>query len=298
MPPRPAWGALKTGNVIVNTFKGIVVDGYITGGTVFADANRNSVLDEGEFSSTTDSSGNFEILGRQRPLHPDRRHRHLDRAGVQGHFEAPPRAKVINPLTTLLSGVAGLSATDAQIATAQTLVKSVLKLDSGIDLLSYDPIVEATTSGRSAAEIAIAVSAQGEAAKIANLLVQGTSVLAGAATSTINTGDAGRAILAALSDTVKALPAGATIDLASAATIEDSTQRRRPPARHRHVPRGRHRRRRGAGDRRRQRRCRYRLVEHLRHRARQPDPHDPGPGGGARHRRDGPAGRYRRQPGR
>ena len=211
---------MKTGNVIVNTFKGVVVDGYITGGTVFADANRNSVLDEGESSSTTDSSGNFEILGGSGPYILIGGTDISTGLAFKGIFEAPPRAKVINPLTTLLSGVAGLSATDAQIATAQTLVKSVLKLDSGIDLLSYDPIVEATTSGRSAAEIAIAVSAQGEAAKIANLLVQGTSVLAGAATSTINTGDAGRAILAALSDTVKALPAGATIDLASAATIE------------------------------------------------------------------------------
>ena len=188
-------GALKTGNVIVNTFKGVVVDGYITGGTVFADANRNSVLDEGKSSSTTDSSGNFEILGGSGPYILIGGTDISTGLAFKGIFEAPPRAKVINPLTTLLSGVAGLNATDAEIATAQTLVKSVLKLDSGIDLLSYDPIIEATTSGRSAAEIAIAVSAQGEAAKIANLMVQGTSVLAGAATSTINTGDAGRAIL-------------------------------------------------------------------------------------------------------
>ena len=192
-----------------------MVDGYITGGTVFADANRNSVLDDGKSSSTTDSSGNFEILGGSGPYILIGGTDISTGLAFKGIFEAPPRAKVINPLTTLLSGVAGLSATDAQIATAQTLVKSVLKLDSGIDLLSYDPIVEATTVGRSAAEIAIAVSTQGEAAKIANLLVQGTSVLAGAATSTINTGDAGRAILAALSDTVKALPVGTTIDLAS-----------------------------------------------------------------------------------
>ena len=213
-------GALKTGNVIVNTFKGVVVDGYITGGTVFADANRNSVLDEGESPSITDSSGNFEILGGSGPYILIGGTDISTGLAFKGIFEAPPRAKVINPLTTLLSGVAGLNATDAEIATAQTLVKSVLKLDSGIDLLSYDPIIEATTSGRSAAEIAIAVSAQGEAAKIANLLVQGTSVLAGAATSAINTGDAGRAILAALADTVKALPAGTTIDLASPTTIE------------------------------------------------------------------------------
>ena len=197
-----------------------MVDGYITGGTVFADANRNSVLDDGESSSTTDSSGNFEILGGSGPYILIGGTDISTGLAFKGIFEAPPRAKVINPLTTLLSGVAGLNATDAEIATAQTLVKSVLKLDSGIDLLSYDPIIEATTSGRSAAEIAIAVSTQGEAAKIANLMIQGTSVLAGAATSTINTGDAGRAILAALSDTVKALPVGTTIDLASPTTIE------------------------------------------------------------------------------
>ncbi|UEM24124.1 Ig-like domain-containing protein [Skermanella mucosa] len=213
-------GALRTGDVIVNTFKGVVVDGYITGGTVFADANRNSVLDEGESFSTTDGSGNFEILGGSGPYILVGGRDISTGLDFKGIFEAPPRAKVINPLTTLLVGVAGLSATDPQIAAAQTAVKTALGIDAGIDLLTYDPIVEATTAGRSAGEISTAVAAQAEAAKIANLLVQGSSVLAGAASTPIDSGDAGRAVLAALAETVSALPSGATIDLSSQTVIE------------------------------------------------------------------------------
>jgi hypothetical protein len=45
-----------------------VVEGYISGATVFADANGNGQLDAGEASTTTDSTGGFSLTGGSGPL--------------------------------------------------------------------------------------------------------------------------------------------------------------------------------------------------------------------------------------
>jgi len=50
--PTPAAGAVVSG---------VVVDGYLTGATVFLDANNNGVLDTGEVSATTDANGKYSL---------------------------------------------------------------------------------------------------------------------------------------------------------------------------------------------------------------------------------------------
>jgi hypothetical protein len=126
---------------------------------------------------------------------------------------------VINPLTTLLVGMAGLDADDARVASMQTDLKSALGLASSINLLTYDPILAATDPRADAQTVSDAVKAQSEAAKIANLIVQGSAVLTGASTVTLSKGDAGRAVVAALADFVAARAAGTQVDLSAAGTI-------------------------------------------------------------------------------
>ena len=40
---------------------GAAIDGYISGATLFLDANKNGVLDAGEPSTTTDSNGEYNL---------------------------------------------------------------------------------------------------------------------------------------------------------------------------------------------------------------------------------------------
>ena len=41
--------------------QGVVIGGYISGATLFLDANKNGVLDVGEPSTTTDSNGEYNL---------------------------------------------------------------------------------------------------------------------------------------------------------------------------------------------------------------------------------------------
>jgi hypothetical protein len=43
------------GKGMLLTFSGVVIDGYISGATLFLDANKNGVKDTNEPSTTTDS---------------------------------------------------------------------------------------------------------------------------------------------------------------------------------------------------------------------------------------------------
>ena len=122
---------------------GVVVDGYISGATVFIDVNGNGVFDSGDVDlGATDANGNFIV--------PD---------GVSGTviatgginidtglpntiaLKAPEGATVINPLTTLVQSYSdsySVSAADASAAVAQALGLSSELVSN--DLLSFDPI--------------------------------------------------------------------------------------------------------------------------------------------------------------
>jgi len=46
---------------VTTSLTGVVVDGYLSGSTVFWDVNNNGIQDSGEPSSQTDSSGHFSL---------------------------------------------------------------------------------------------------------------------------------------------------------------------------------------------------------------------------------------------
>ena len=55
-------GGNEASNLAVDVLvEGVVVDGYISGATVFFDENLNNQLDSSEISTTSDSSGNFSL---------------------------------------------------------------------------------------------------------------------------------------------------------------------------------------------------------------------------------------------
>ena len=47
--------------LITVSCRGVVIDGYISGSTLFFDANKNNVRDDNEPFTTTDSNGGFEL---------------------------------------------------------------------------------------------------------------------------------------------------------------------------------------------------------------------------------------------
>jgi hypothetical protein len=108
---------------------GFAVDGYLSGATVFCDANGNGSADTGEVSTTTDSSGFFKLSGVcESPLVAIGGTSIDTGLAFTGKLKAPAGAKVLTPLTTLLAE----GMTDTQVKTA-------LGLSASTDLLSTDP---------------------------------------------------------------------------------------------------------------------------------------------------------------
>ncbi len=216
-----------TDKVLVNVRGGRAIDGYIAGATVFADANANGVLDAGEASGTTDAVGNWSVDGGSGPIIMLGGTDISTNLAFTGVYQTAASASVINPLTTVIMGMAGLGGSDAAIAAAAGDLKAKLGLDAGLDLLNYDPLVAATATGASAAAVATALKTQAAAANIANLIVQGSAVLTGAVSGTAPaSGVIGRALVSAIAEAVAAVPAnngsgGGTLDLADTTVLAD-----------------------------------------------------------------------------
>jgi hypothetical protein len=187
---------------------GKVIDGYISGATVFADANGNGKLDPGEVSTTTDANGNFTLTGGTGPLVAFGGTDVSTGLPFKGVLEAPAGSSVIDPLTTLLSGIessAGLS-----LAAAQQEVLAALGLSSGINLTTLDPI-----AGVKSGDAASAAAYAAEAKVIDTVEVIATTMTSAGVSFSKAYADA----FAALDATINALPAGQTLNLSDQGTI-------------------------------------------------------------------------------
>ena len=139
-------GVLGSGSSTV--LSGVAVDGYLQGSSVFLDLNSNGVLDAGEPSTTTDTSGRYS----------------LDFSGVTGSVTGLPivvrggtdsdtglafagqlkaradiavQGQVVTPLTTLVDAMVAQGAA-ANVSTAKTMVATSLGLT--VDQLAVDPV--------------------------------------------------------------------------------------------------------------------------------------------------------------
>jgi VCBS repeat-containing protein len=173
--------------------------GYISGGTVFADANGNGQLDAGEASATTDANGIFTLTNEIGTLIAFGGIDTSTGLPLKCQLSAPQDSIDITPLTTLL--VAG--------ANASQLLAS-LNLPAGFDLTVCDPIPALLAGNTDGAKAYVAD------AKVMNTVIGiGTAIAGLGRTETTAQQDA----FAAIATAVNNLGAGATLDLSSAATI-------------------------------------------------------------------------------
>jgi hypothetical protein len=125
-------------------------DGYISGATVFADANGTGQFASNDVSTTTDANGNFTLTGGTGPLIAFGGSDISTGLVFKGQLDAPSGSTIINPLTTLISGLqqaAGLA-----VAAAEQEVLAVFGLASSTNLTTLDPIAGAKGGDTDSAE--------------------------------------------------------------------------------------------------------------------------------------------------
>lgn len=138
-------GGSKGGGVSPTpTASGSVIDGYVSGATIFIDRNGNRQLDADEPSTTTDATGNFTLPGN---VEGDL----VAWGGTDistglpfvGILRAPAGSTVVTPLTTLMAVLmdGGASAAEAQQEVLAALGLS--GLGDGFNLRTYDPLAQA-----------------------------------------------------------------------------------------------------------------------------------------------------------
>jgi hypothetical protein len=128
------------------TIAGKIVDGYISGATVFIDRNKNGQLDADEPSTKSDAQGNFTlpkgVEGTLVSVGGRDISTNLDFTGV---MKAPAGSTAVTPLTTLVSELMtsrNLSAAAAQEQVLDAVGLSALK--GKVDLTTLDPVAAAT----------------------------------------------------------------------------------------------------------------------------------------------------------
>ena len=132
---------------------GFGLDGYISGATVFGDANHNGVFDPGEASTLTDSSGAFKLYATDVPLGLTGGIDTTTGLTLPGTLEAPESVTVISPISTFYVAYEAAAGTDSlsdqtqdAAAAALGIDPANLRRDDGLgedDLLGRDPLASA-----------------------------------------------------------------------------------------------------------------------------------------------------------
>ncbi|MBI2739544.1 MAG: DUF4114 domain-containing protein [Rhodospirillales bacterium] len=135
--------AHKVGGFIGDLLHGLGIDGYISGATVFADANFNGVRDAGEAWTTTDANGRYALESGGAPLILQGGFDTATNLAFTGTMLAPAGSTVVTPLTTLIQKVA--ASTTGDPVAAQQLVASALGLSPSLDLNDLDTIAATRT---------------------------------------------------------------------------------------------------------------------------------------------------------
>ena len=201
------------------TDEGVVIDGYVSGATVFIDSNGDGVLNAGEASTTTDAFGNFDF-GADADFGPlvmiGGRDISTGQA-FEGTMTAPSGSSVVNPLTTLITHLTNNSTeTATTIEQATALMLQSLGLDPTIDLLNYDPIAEASRTDTSATATQTALAVQVAAVQVNTLLSQTAALLTGVGVGDTDAATLGAAY-AALAESIET--SGGSIDLSAPGVI-------------------------------------------------------------------------------
>lgn len=177
------YNSAKYSGVDVPGATGIVSDGYISGATVFADANGDGIWNEGEAKTTTDANGDYTLVGGTGSIVAFGGTDISTGVVFEGIFTAPVGSTTVSALTTLVNQVVKATLSDVTpitVAEAEAKVKAALGLSSDINLLTFDPIAVALDSTLSAQSKAAAITTQAIAVQITNMISQSASMLSGA----------------------------------------------------------------------------------------------------------------------
>lgn len=164
---------------------GTVIDGYVAHAKVFADTNRDGILNwtdtngngrwdasEGEAWTTTDELGHYQFASNEsgKTIVASGGTDTATKLAITSVLRAPSGSAVVTPLTTIVTALVDVQVptgtpTAAQITTAKGNVMTALGL-SGIDLATYDPIAALKNNPSDTTALAV----QKTAVKIMNLL--------------------------------------------------------------------------------------------------------------------------------
>ena len=166
----------SSGSATAQTVGGFVIDGYISGATVYRDDGTGKPL--GGIVQTTDASGHYGAL----PDGPGKivvvsNSTSIDQSTGKAFttaltLYAPGSASVINPITTLIQNSVEHGKT---LAEATAAVVKGLGLGAGIDYLNFDPISTFASATGTAQSDAFKV--QLAATQIANLMITGSAAI-------------------------------------------------------------------------------------------------------------------------
>jgi hypothetical protein len=189
------------GRLTPEGIRSTVLDGYVRGATVFADANGNHRLDPGEWSALSDAAGGFVLPGGATgSIVASGGIDLLTNQPLRGVLTAPAGSVVVSPITTMVDAMVSGGATVEQ-ATAKLAL--ALNLPTGVSLLGDDPLAVLADPQAGAAQLQQALVAEKVNVKLAALI--GSSAGAGSL-----------GVIGALAD---ALAQGAVVDLSDASVI-------------------------------------------------------------------------------
>ncbi|MDK9721251.1 MAG: FecR domain-containing protein [Rhodospirillales bacterium] len=159
------------------SLSGRAIDGYISGATVFLDADNDGALDSGEIWTTTDSQGNYTLSSTDTsaPIVLFGGTDISTNQALVGTLKAPAGSTVVTPLTTMMQSMmaGGLSE-----ASAQSQIATMLGISSLPDLNSFDPV--ATSSSGSGSEVAQAAQVMKAAIQVQNMVTTMSALMVGA----------------------------------------------------------------------------------------------------------------------
>lgn len=191
---------------------GTVIDGYISGATVFADTDGDGLQDADEVSTTTDANGNFTLAaGASGLIVASGGTDILTGKAFQGVLTAPVGSNTVTPLTTLVQSAVESGKT---LAEAKTSIAQSLGIDASVDITTYDPIAALATNANDTAALAVQKVAQ----QVAAIISQATNAIdAGDATQTST--QIASEVAKQLTQTLLTSESGTVVDLTQASTI-------------------------------------------------------------------------------
>jgi hypothetical protein len=205
------------------SISGTVIDGYIKGATVFADANNDGIWNPGEAMTTTDENGDFNLAGAMGSLVAYGGTDLMTNKAFQGVLTAPAGNTVVTPFTTLIQALVsgGLAAT---VEAATATVQKALSVPAGVNLLTYDALDVLGSSSASADAKSVALAVQSSAQQLANIVTHAGSTFnaaSGVTTSTLQGAANTNAVTSALASAIAVAAASGTgtLDLSNIAVL-------------------------------------------------------------------------------